>query len=118
MQNISFSSVELDDSGIPEISPQEVLQYKDQVRIIDVRRPDEYTGELGHIEGAELITLESKFMEFLPTLDAQVTYIFVCRSGARSGQATMMAREQGIEKCYNMQGGMMAWNASKLPIVR
>jgi rhodanese-related sulfurtransferase len=101
--------------GIWEVSPQELLEKKDQVTIIDVRRPDEFTGELGHIEGAILVTLETEFMNSLPNWDAEDEIVFVCRSGARSGKATSIAQAKGFKNVYNMEGGMILWNELGLP---
>lgn len=103
-------------SGIPEVSPSDVFQKRAQVKIVDVRRPDEFTGELGHIEGATLATLETDLPTVLATLPKEDHYVFVCRSGGRSGTATKLAESMGFTHCYNMAGGMIAWNAKNLPI--
>lgn len=91
-----------------DISPQELRNKKSQVKIIDVRRPDEWVGEFGHIPEAELITLNS-----IPTkikdLPTDKTIVFVCRSGGRSAQATAFALENGIQSAFNMRGGMIEW---------
>ncbi len=104
--------------GIPELSPKQTFELIGKVNIIDVRRPDEFVGELGHVESARLVTLESQLSTELPKLPKDETYIFVCRSGGRSGNATALAQSLGIKKCYNMQGGMLRWNAEKLPTKR
>ena len=95
--------------GIPEITPAQLKELGSSVRIIDVRRSDEFNGELGHIEGAELCTLETDFEARLATLDPAETIVFVCRSGGRSGHATAMAQSKGFKKVYNMSGGMLRW---------
>ena len=41
-------------------------------------------------------------------LDKSKEYIMVCRSGGRSGQATMFLESQGYN-VINMNGGMLAW---------
>lgn len=101
---------------IPELKPQEVSARAKEFTLIDVRRPDEFTGELGHIAGAKLVTLETDLPHFLPTLSKDTTYVFVCRSGGRSGAATQLALDQGFTKVYNMAGGMLAWNALGLAV--
>lgn len=84
-------------------------------QLIDVRTPEEYAE--GHVEGARLITLGPDFLDFLGQADKNETYVFICRSGGRSSQATTMARQDGFTHIYNMVGGMMAWKASGKPIV-
>lgn len=104
-------------NGIPTISPRDVESLKD-VTLIDVRNPDEYVGELGHIKGARLITLGSELDNFLATENKKSALVFVCRSGARSGKATSQALALGFENIYNMEGGMLAWNSHSLPITK
>ncbi|MEZ4814630.1 MAG: rhodanese-like domain-containing protein [Bdellovibrionota bacterium] len=102
--------------GFWEISPETLLENKAQLRLIDVRRPDEYSGELGHIAGAELVTLETEFQKLVETWDKEKPIAFICRSGGRSGKATAYAQALGFKEVYNMQGGMLLWNAKALPV--
>ncbi len=95
--------------GVLDISPEELKDLKDQVQLIDVRRPDEFTGELGHIPGSELIVLDT-LTESVDRLDKNKTIVFICRSGARSARASMLVKEFGITDTYNMWGGMIEWN--------
>lgn len=117
MQNI-FSQSYLNPDGAPEITPENLKEKLGQVQVIDVRRPDEYNGEYGHIEGAPLVTLESKLEDELNKLDKQKTYVFVCRSGGRSSKATLLAQSKGFQSVFNMKGGMMRWTALEFPVVR
>jgi len=39
----------------------------------------------------------------------------VCRSGGRSGRATIALKNLGFHKVVNMVGGMIAYNEAKLP---
>ncbi|MCM2282666.1 MAG: rhodanese-like domain-containing protein [Bdellovibrionaceae bacterium] len=95
---------------VQDVSPEELLVKKDQVVLVDVRQPDEFTGELGHIPGSKLIVLNS-LPEFVDELPQNATIVFICRSGARSARATAFVRSQGFEHAYNLQGGMMRWNS-------
>ena len=99
--------------GVTDVTPQEVMDRKEDLYLIDVRRPDEWEGELGHVAGSELLTLD-----FLPQKIAELpkdkTIVFICRSGNRSGQAAQFAQENGFEDVYNMQGGMLLWNELNL----
>lgn len=95
--------------GVENIDPQELLEKKDQVVLIDVRRPPEYTGELGHIPGSELIVLDT-LPEHIDELPKDKTLVFVCLSGGRSARATQFAKENGFESAYNLKGGMSLWN--------
>ena len=94
---------------VQDISPHSLLNKKDLVHVVDVRRPDEFTGELGHIPGAQLLTLEILPQQLLK-LPKDETVVFVCRSGGRSAQAAAFAQESGFQSVFNLQGGMLLWN--------
>jgi len=94
----------------------EMDQITGDACLIDVRTLEEYAE--GHIEGARLITLGPDLMDFLHGADKCGHYVFICRSGNRSQQATLMARELGLLQSQNMTGGMMAWQAAGKPIAR
>ena len=79
-------------------------------QVIDVRRADEFVGELGHIKGAKNVTLGPELHDFFETAPKDENYLFVCRSGGRSTQATLMAKAKGFSRVTNMAGGMIHWN--------
>jgi len=104
--------------GVREVESSQVKDFMGRVQLIDVRTPAEFDGELGHIEGAKLITLGPELQEFLEKSPRDQEIVFVCRSGARSGQATRMSQEMGYTKTVNMRGGMIAWNEQGFPVQR
>ena len=103
--------------GVFDIAPSELQQKMNQVKMIDVRQPQEYTDELGHISGTELIPLGT-LPNHLESLPKDQTIVFVCRSGGRSAQAAAYAAMNGFSDVYNMYGGMLAWNQLLLPVER
>lgn len=111
-------------NGIPEVSVESLHLYllksgnKDSLQLIDVRRPEEFNNELGHIQGAKLITLGPVLNQFLKENQKSEKIIFICRSGVRSAEATSESLKLGYTFVFNMSGGMMRWNDKKLPIVR
>lgn len=73
--------------------------------IIDVREVEEVAA--GKIPGA--INIPLSLLEYrLNELDKSKEYIIVCRSGARSGRATMFLNANGYN-ATNMVGGMLDW---------
>lgn len=107
-------------NGIPEVTVDQVYEHMNDVknkkiRLIDVRRPDEFNNELGHIQGSELVTLGPELTSFLEKGDRSEEIVFVCRSGARSGTATAESERLGYKLTVNMIGGMLRWNDQKLP---
>lgn len=101
--------------GVPEITPEELVSQLSKVTLIDVRNPDEFIGELSHIPTAKLVTLGTELDAFLKAHNKDDEIVFVCRSGARSGRATLQGRALGFLNCVNLQGGMLLWNQKKFP---
>jgi rhodanese-related sulfurtransferase len=80
--------------------------------ILDVRTPAEVAQ--GKINGAVALDFYAKdFQQRIDKLDKSKTYLIVCRSGNRSGQACRMMQQKGFGKLYNLQGGMNAWGQQK-----
>ncbi|MEI7972949.1 MAG: rhodanese-like domain-containing protein [Bdellovibrio sp.] len=92
-----------------DVQPQAVKDHAPQLLLIDVRQPDEFTGELGHVPGAQLIVLD-ELPERIQELPRDRRIVFICRSGGRSARACALAMENNFREVYNMQGGMLAWN--------
>ena len=86
---------------------KEKLDRGDDFEFIDVREPHEY--EEFNI-GAKLIPLGQigqHIEEFKANADKE--YVLHCRSGARSGRAQQYLQVNGIEKVWNVTGGVLAW---------
>lgn len=76
------------------------------VEIIDVRTPEEYAA--GHVPGSKLLPLQT-IDDWHLSLDKKKTYLMVCRSGNRSGQASAYLAGKGYANVFNMAGGMNEW---------
>ncbi len=115
--SVQFTSAQAnpDLPGVFDVDPKELWEKRTQVSIVDVRRPDEFTGELGHVPGSQLLVLDT-LPQNIETLDKSKTIVFVCRSGARSGKATAFAKEHGFTNTFNMKGGMLLWNELKMNV--
>jgi rhodanese-related sulfurtransferase len=96
-----------------EITPLEVLrrlQAGEKLVLIDVREPGEF--QLARIGGAELIPMRSVPAE-LARLDAQADeapLIVFCHHGVRSLNVVQWLREQGVDACQSMAGGIDRWS--------
>lgn len=101
--------------GHRDVSPGQVFADRSATRIIDVREPHEFTGELGHIEGAELVPLATVARSAAHWNQDEVL-VLVCRSGGRSKQAASALTAAGFRRVMNMVGGMLAWNEERLPV--
>ena len=97
-------------AGISEIDPETLEEIAIPVEIIDVREPDEYVGPLGHIRGAKLVPL-GQLTQRVGELSRDHPLVMVCRSGARSAQATVLLQREGFPRVANLNGGMLRWRA-------
>jgi rhodanese-related sulfurtransferase len=89
---------------------------KEKPFILDVRSSQEFTQD-GHIAGATLITL-SDLPNKLKQVPTDRLVVCVCRSGARSSAACGVLKQAGYTNIRNLSGGMMAWQAAKMPVTR
>lgn len=94
--------------GVPEVSAEWLAEHLGDVRLIDVREPAEFNGELGHIRGAELVPLRALAAESA-SWNRDAAIVVVCRSGGRSGQATSLLERAGFRRVANLSGGMIGW---------
>lgn len=100
---------------VPEMSCPDVKNNVQNWKLVDVRTPEEYVGELGHIAGAELVTLGPKLTTYLEKQSPKEKIIFICRSGSRSIKAVKQSQTIGLENTVSMQGGMLEWNRLGYP---
>jgi glyoxylase-like metal-dependent hydrolase (beta-lactamase superfamily II)/rhodanese-related sulfurtransferase len=87
--------------------------------LLDVREPEEFVGDLGHISGALLVPLDAlqrRLPKLLGYTDREV--VVVCRAGARSASAGAILERGGFHHVFNLDGGMLAWVAAGLPVQR
>lgn len=104
------------EDGVPEVNVAWVAaNIGSGFKVLDVREPDEWTGDLGHIASAHLAPL-SAISDAVKDWDKAEAVVTVCRSGGRSGSAAQALESLGFMKVASMAGGMMAWNDSSLPI--
>lgn len=95
---------------ILELTVDELKASQENYILVDVREAYELEGPEGKIEGAIRATLGDELSLFLKSADKTKSYAFICRSGCRSAKACEFAYAHGIQKAYNLKGGMLAWN--------
>jgi sulfur dioxygenase len=109
-------------NSVRQLNAQEVsmrMGSSEPPFVLDVREPQEYTGELGHIAGSKLIPLRDladRAGELIAHKGRPI--VVVCRSGVRSTTGAAILSGLGFDKVYNLQGGMIDWNDGRLPIER
>lgn len=100
-----------------DVDPAFVTAHRGSVALVDVREPDEFTGELGHVPGAELVPLAT-LPDAAACWNPEREVVLVCRSGGRSARAAIALAGRGFRHLYNLRGGMLAWNDARLPVER
>ena len=85
--------------------------------IIDLRTDEEYAG--GYIEGAVHINVTDLFASLgqLPA-DKAAPIVLTCASGHRGGIGLVALNMIGYTNVRNLGGGMGAWAAAELPVVK
>lgn len=99
--------------GEVDVQTVAAIKDRDDVWVLDVREPWEY--DEAHIPGVILIPM-NEIPGRLSEIPTDKEVIVTCRSGNRSGQVTDFLRQQGFENVHNMAGGILAWQAAKLPV--
>jgi adenylyltransferase/sulfurtransferase len=106
-------------SSVPQIAPLDLktrLDRGDVVTIIDVREPHEWDIASLAQYGARLIPL-GELTDRLAEVNLTGDVVVHCRSGARSAKATQQLRAAGLERVWNLQGGILAWAEQVDPTV-
>lgn len=80
-------------------------------QLIDVRETHEVAE--GMVPGSIHISL-GELPQRLNEIDKNRPVWAICRSGNRSGQAAAILDQNGF-RVFNMEGGMLAWNAANFP---
>ncbi len=85
--------------------------------VVDVRTEKEWNEE-GYIEGSVLIPIHEFWgrLSELPGKDARI--VVLCKSGHRGALAMMALRMNGYTDVVNLAGGLNAWLAAELPVVK
>jgi sulfur dioxygenase len=109
-------------SEVRQLTPGEVqarMAGTSPPLLLDVREPDEFSGELGHIPSSVLVPLKDlpeRAAEFAEFKHRDV--IVVCRAGVRSTTAAALLTGLGFDHVANLKGGMLDWDAAQLPVER
>ena len=95
-----------------EITVEELKEMQEKgetFQLIDVREPYEY--EEANL-GAKLIPL-GEVKDHVDEIKRDEKVIVHCRSGKRSAQAIQYLEQHGFDNLYNLEGGILAYQAAK-----
>ena len=98
------------ESVAPEVFAEKI-KATSNAQILDVRTPEEFASE--HIDKATNINwLGDDFVTNVENLDKSKPVFVYCKSGGRSAKASAKLAELGFKTIYELQGGIMKWNAA------
>ena len=88
----------------------EKLKTYENPQLLDVRTPEEYSVE--HIDNAKNVNWNGDdFVAKVNSYDKSKPIFVYCKVGGRSAQAANKLAELGFKEIYNLNGGIMKWNA-------
>lgn len=94
---------------------QKMIQEKKDIQIVDVRTPGEY--KEGHLKQAMNMDFRGdNFLKLIGTLDKNRPTLIYCLSGGRSSAAAVKMKNLGFREVYNLEGGILKWNAAGKPV--
>lgn len=96
------------------VSEARVLLDTTKPFVLDARRKAEFVD--GHLPGATNIA-HTRLLSRLSEMPKDRPILVNCRSGARSAPACSLLQRHGYQ-VTNLAGGMLAWEAAKVPVVR
>lgn len=105
-------------SGGQSVGPLDAVRLLNQGGILlDVRSKAEF--DAGHVIDARHVPHDqvAQSGEALKKYREKVV-IACCESGMRSGAAARVLKAQGFTKVVNLRGGLQAWRAENLPLVK
>lgn len=102
--------------GFYTIKPADLNADLTKFTILDVRTPEEFAN--GYIEGAINIPVNELFASLDKLPDKAAPIVILCQSGHRGAVGMMALRMIGYTDVSNLGGGMNAWTAAELPVVK
>jgi thioredoxin len=98
---------------IDAISFSKKINETPNPQILDVRTPEEFASE--HIDNAENVNwLSDDFVVNTAKYEKTKPIYVYCKSGGRSQKAVAKLTELGFTSIYELEGGILKWNAAGL----
>lgn len=102
------------------IKPEEARYFIEAKKpvVIDIRTAEEHAA--GYIDPTHMVLdyYAPDFKDRLAKLDRDAKYLIYCRSGRRTGAALLTMKDLGFTDMHDIEGGITAWIAAGLPVVK
>ena len=108
----------MQEADYKNVTPRELKEKLDRGEepvLLDVREPWEFS--LARLAGSTLIPIAELF-DRLPDLDPRVEAVVICHHVMRSAYVTWMLGGWGVERAYNLQGGLDAYSSVDASVPR
>ena len=105
-------------ASLENVSPiRAKLMVRNGALMVDVRETDEVAALAYDVENIVNIPL-SVIANRLSELPKDKQLVIACRSGNRSKKAAAILMENGFTNLVNLDGGMIAWQAKNLAVIK
>ena len=104
--------------GLASVSPQELIRLMNQgALVLDLRTQEQY--QAGHLNGARNLSGE-QILSAGDTLKKhkEKAVVVYDDSGSLAAAAVRQLNAQGFTRAFSLRGGLAAWRADNLPLVR
>ncbi|KAB7769790.1 rhodanese-like domain-containing protein [Xanthomonas maliensis] len=105
--------------GYRALKPAELTRLinSENALVVDVSPSADF--EKGHIAGSRNLQMAKFDPAAKPLAAAKASpVVVVCRSGTTSATAAKTLKKAGFEQVYWLDGGVAAWQAAELPLVK
>jgi rhodanese-related sulfurtransferase len=103
--------------GYREVHPGDLYPVIEHFRVLDLRDAAEFGGPLGHIAGAERMSLRELSAK-ASQWDPHERLVLVSEYGFRCRTAAGILVRMGFTRLFRVVGGMVWWTESGLPVER
>jgi uncharacterized membrane protein YdjX (TVP38/TMEM64 family)/rhodanese-related sulfurtransferase len=101
--------------SIPNLKQR--LDASEDILLLDVRTPEDYNGEQGHIAGSTLLPLEQLEQRIGEISDYyEKTVVCICRTDRKSVKAAQLLVEKGFADVHVAKMGMTDWIKNAYPV--
>jgi len=101
--------------GIPELRQR--LNSGEDILLLDVRTPEDFVGEQGHIAGAVNMPVEVLKERLAELADYQERpVVTICRTDRKSATAARILAQHGFADVHVARMGMTDWNSQGYPV--
>lgn len=106
-------------SGVRRLGPAQLtaLINRDNALVVDLRSGGDF--EKGHIAGSKNVQMSQFDPDNKQLAPAKaLPVVLVCRAGVTADGAAKRLRKAGFSNVHVLEGGIQAWQAADLPLVK